>query len=287
MNDCATVIVGHLLRERTDETDTLLRRQLAPLLVHEPIYPIADAITRFNARVGLLVGLAALAVIPGVEARTTPAATIAARQRIFGIENVNAANGKVRQDRVVFSWLTNATFAAAMKGHIVLLDTFVTRLETTPGRTPLVIQDLVDLRPDAIFLGHGHFDHADNAAYIAQETAAIIYASPETCDNITINATNNYNNGYTLAPAVTCKPLTDRGSLPGKEVVSINDFEPEVSITAFKHLHSTNTGVTDPDAVAIVSYLQHNQPRALIPITSQQWQWRAHPSSGRLASTMP
>jgi hypothetical protein len=30
---------------------------------------------------------------------------------------------------VVFSWLTNATFGAAMKGHVVLLDSFVTRLE--------------------------------------------------------------------------------------------------------------------------------------------------------------
>ena len=70
------------------------------------------------------------------------AAMIAARQKIFGIENVNATNGKVRDDRVVFSWLTNATFAAAMKGHVVLLDSFVTRLEVMPGRTPIVIQDL-------------------------------------------------------------------------------------------------------------------------------------------------
>jgi hypothetical protein len=83
------------------------------------------------------------------------AAMIAARQKIFGIENVNATNGKVRDDRVVFSWLTNATFAAAMKGHVVLLDSFVTRLEVMPGRTPIVIQDLLDLKPEAIFLGHG------------------------------------------------------------------------------------------------------------------------------------
>jgi hypothetical protein len=209
--------------------------------------------TKCRLRVGLLAGLMALGAIPGADAKTTSAAMIAARQRVFGIENVNTGNGKVRPDRVVFSWLTNATFAAAMKGHVVLLDSFVTRLETTPGRTPLVIQDLVDLKPEAIFLGHGHFDHADNAAYIAQETGAIIYASPETCDNMAIDATNNYNNGYTLVPAVVCKALTERGSVPGKEVVSINDFEPEVSISAFKHLHSTNTGVTDPDAVPIAA----------------------------------
>ena len=99
--------------------------------------------------------------------KSNDAALIAARQKFFGLENVNDKTGKVRDDRVVFSWLTNATFAAAMKGHVVLLDTFVTRLEIMPGRTPFVIQDLVDLKPEAIFIGHGHFDHADNAAFIA------------------------------------------------------------------------------------------------------------------------
>src|SRR3984885_3853463 len=181
------------------------------------------------------------------------AAMIAARQKIFGAANVNENNGKVRDDRVVFSWLTNATFAASVKGHVVLLDTFVTRLEIKPGRTPLVIQDLVDLKPEALFIGHGHFDHADNAAYIAQETGAVIYATPETCDNMHVDATNNFNNGFTLVPTVVCKTITDRGSTPGKQVIAINDFEPAVSISVFKHLHSTNTGVTDPDAVPIAA----------------------------------
>jgi hypothetical protein len=140
-----------------------------------------------------------------------------------------------------------------VKGHVVLLDTFVTRLEVQPGRTPFVIQDLVDLKPEYIFIGHGHFDHADNAAFIAQQTGAVIFASPETCDNMAIDATNNYNRHYSLVPTVTCKPLTSRGSIPGAEVVAIHDLEPEVSISAFKHLHSTNTGATDPDAVPIAA----------------------------------
>jgi len=169
--------------------------------------------------------------------KSKDAALIAARQKFFGSENVNDKTGKVREDRVAFSWLTNATFAAAMKGHVVLLDSFVTRLEVMPGRTPFVIQDLVDLRPEAISLGHG----------------AVIYATPETCDNMHIDATNNFNNGYTLVPTVNCKTITDRGSTPGKEIVQINAFEPAVSISAFKHLHSTNTGVTDPDAVPIAA----------------------------------
>jgi hypothetical protein len=190
---------------------------------------------------------------PVIAKTHSSSALIAARQKIFGPENIDARSGAVREDRVIFSWLTNATFAASVKGRVVLLDTYVTRLEVQPGRTPFVIQDLVDLEPEYIFIGHGHFDHADNAAYIAQQTGAIIFASPETCDNMAIDATNNYNSHYTLAPTVTCKPVTSRGSLPGAEIVAINDLEPYVSISAFKHLHSTNTGVTDPDAVPIAA----------------------------------
>src|SRR6202046_2529969 len=196
---------------------------------------------------------ASLSAISTTQAVGKPssAAIIAARQKIFGLQNVNAKNGKVRDDRVVFSWLTNATFAASMKGHVVLLDSFVTGLEVMPGGTPIGIQDLLDLKPEAIFLGHGHFDHADNAAYIAQETGAVIYATPETCDNMKIDATNNFDNGYTLVKTVVCNTLTERGSLPGAEIVGVNDFEPDISISVFKHLHSTNTGVNDPDAVPI------------------------------------
>jgi L-ascorbate metabolism protein UlaG (beta-lactamase superfamily) len=190
---------------------------------------------------------------PAIAKTHTSPAVIAARQKIFGLENVDPRNGTVREDRVVFSWLTNATFAAAVKGHVLLLDTYVTRLEVQPGRTPFVIQDLVDVDPDFIFIGHGHFDHADNAAYIAQQTGAIIFASPDTCDNMAIDATNNLGRGYTTVPTVTCKPLTSRGSLPGAEIVPIHDLEPFVSVSAFRHLHSTNTGVTDPDAVPIAA----------------------------------
>jgi hypothetical protein len=200
------------------------------------------------------VGLLSASLTEPVIAKTHPsAAVIAARQKVFGLENVDPRNGAVREDRVVFSWLTNATFAAAVKGHVLLLDTYVTRLEVQPGRTPFVIQDLVDLDPDYIFIGHGHFDHADNAAYIAQQTEAIIFASSETCDNMAIDAINNYSNHYTVVSTVTCKPLTSRGSLPGAEIVAIHDLEPEVSVSVFKHLHSTNTGVTDPNAVPIAA----------------------------------
>jgi len=68
-----------------------------------------------------------------------------------------------------------------------------------------------------------------------------------------IDATNNFKNGYSLVSTVACRTLTGRGSLPGAEIVAINDFEPDVRISLFKHLHSTNTGVSDPTAVPIAA----------------------------------
>ena len=96
--------------------------------------------------------------------------TIAARQRFFGVENVDPKNGKVRDDRVIFSWITNAGYTVSFRGRVVLLDTYINRFEVPPTsgpdlrRTPFGAQDLIDLHPEAIFLGHGHGDHADNAA---------------------------------------------------------------------------------------------------------------------------
>src|SRR5262249_7076535 len=157
-------------------------------------------------------------------------------------------SGRVRDDRVIFSWITNASFAASVKGRIVLLDTFVTRLEVTQGRTPFVIQDLVDLRPEALFIGHGHFDHADNAAYISKLTGATIYASPETCDNMQLDAARIFGAGTT----VHCVSITSRGSIPGSQIVTIRQLETVATIKAFKHLHSTNTVPQDPSFPPVV-----------------------------------
>jgi len=60
-------------------------------------------------------------------------------------------------------------------------------------RTPILPQDFIDVGPEAIFLGHGHGDHPDNAAYLAKWTGATIYASPETCDVMQQDVTRMWN----------------------------------------------------------------------------------------------
>src|SRR5262245_23078115 len=189
---------------------------------------------------------------------------IAARQKFFGIENVDS-KGRVRKDKVIFSWATNTTYVASVLGRIILLDSYINRpeLPTTPidtRRTPILPQDFIDARPEAIFLGHGHGDHADNAAYVAKWTGATIYASPETCDVMQQDVTrmwndpNANNGGAKMIPngdPVNCVGVVPRNSPPGEytgtlanptggttRVRRINQFDPQICILTFKHIHS-------------------------------------------------
>jgi hypothetical protein len=188
--------------------------------------------------------------------------TIAARARFFGAENVDERNGEVRADRVIFSWVTNASLAVSVRGRIVLLDTYINRPELPPEagapdlrRSPISIQELIALAPEAIFLGHGHGDHADNAAYIAKLLNIPIYASPETCDVMQADVRrmfadpNTVNGGVRIVPnnlPVSCISPISRGSIPGFEIVNIHQLDPVACIVAFKHIHS-GTVPTDPN----------------------------------------
>src|SRR4051812_43445317 len=218
-------------------------------------------------------------------ASAADAATVAPRQKFFGAENVDVATGAVKKDKVIFSWATNATYAVSILGRIVLLDTYIHRAElpTTPSdfrRSPMLPQDFVDLHPEAIFLGHGHGDHADNAAYISKLTGAVIYASPETCDAMQADVTRMFNDpnanngGARIIPdanPVPCTPVVSRGSVPGAEVVHLTQLEPLACVVAFKHIHS-GTAPVDPSFphVTINNIADQREPQlypALSPFT--------------------
>src|SRR5215467_275900 len=210
----------------------------------------------------IALAIAALGFAMSSSASAAPPASadlIRARQLFFGIENVNATSGEVDNQKVIFSWITNASYAVSLKGRIVLLDSYVHRAETVPGRTPFVVEDLVTLQPEAIFLGHGHFDHADNAAFISGTLGIPIYASAETCVAMQTDAATLYNNGVIQSPTVDCRDVTTTGSTPGAEIVNIKQLEPLACITAFRHLHST-TVPQDTD-FPIVPVINDSDPR--------------------------
>jgi hypothetical protein len=175
------------------------------------------------------------------------AETIAARTRFFGYDAVDQQNGRVDKDKVVVSWFSVASFAMAARGHVVLLDSYIYRLADKPGYVPAVLKDLVDLKPEAIFIGHGHGDHSDNAAYIAAKTGAKLFGAAEHCAAFAGDLQRMITAGTLPAgSSISCTSLTTAGSVPGTEVSTINDLYPHVCITSFKHLHSGASPV-DPN----------------------------------------
>ncbi|MGY8524461.1 hypothetical protein [Paracidovorax citrulli] len=200
---------------------------------------VAAAIPAQAAAQAVAQGLDEAAALRGDPAAL--AAMIKARQHFFGPENVDERTGRVREDKVIFSWFGVASFAVAAKGRVFFLDSYIYRLADQRAYVPATVQDLVDVRPEAIFIGHGHGDHADNAAYIARLTGATIYGAAEHCTAMQGDAARIFGAGTT----VRCRALTTPGSAPGAEVRTVNALAPDLCVTSWKHVHSATVPV-DP-----------------------------------------
>ena len=97
------------------------------------------------------------------ELKPLSAETVSARQKFFGLDNVNPSTGALRRDRVILSWTGVSSFAASFRGHVVFLDAYIVReggapLPTSPwpsiryiGSTP---EELAALKPELILFGH-------------------------------------------------------------------------------------------------------------------------------------
>lgn len=167
--------------------------------------------------------VATLAAVPG----RADANMIALRQRYFGAENVDPSNGAVRADRVILSWVGVTNFAAAIGGHVVMLDAWVPRGEYS-GYVPSSPGELAALDPEFVFVGHSHFDHAADAAPIAAASGATVVGTPEHCAQIRSQA----------APtAITCVDAVAAGTQPGAEG-TLDGVLSGVGIRTLKHIHS-------------------------------------------------
>jgi hypothetical protein len=208
-------------------------------------------------RKAIVIALAALGAVAAMSSALAAAdpAMIAARQKIFGFENVDPKTGDVDKDKIVFSWLGHVTAAVSIRGRVIMLDTYIPRIEVAPGRTPFVVRDLVELKAEAAFIGHGHSDHADNAAFIAAKNGMTLYMTPEACGTAQIALTRMKNDPFMQADpfyaipqgtTINCVGVTTAGSVPGTEVVKIDQLDPLACILGFRALHSVALPA-DPD----------------------------------------
>lgn len=188
-----------------------------------------------------------------VRAPADLAATIAERSRFFGAENVDQRTGALPRDEVHLVWVSVATFAAAIDGHVVLFDAYIHKAEEERAYVPATTQDLIALHPEAILLGHGHYDHGQLTGQIAAATGATVVGTRGHCEQASADA------GEQLACVVAFEPDAAFGA------VRTIDVLPGVCTTALLHVHSaaeppdpsrdpTNPAVGVPDPSVV---LQH------------------------------
>lgn len=158
---------------------------------------------------------------------------IEARQNFFGEKYVDSQTGEIDKNKVIVSWFGVSNFAAAINGHVVLLDTWIPGGEDSTY-VPTSPEELVQLKPAAVFIGHAHYDHADYAAEIVEKTGAVLVGTPEHCEIIKKDAEN--------PELINCLDAVGAKAEPG-EKGSLTFLE-GIEITALSHVHS---GLKLPD----------------------------------------
>ncbi|MBN1580993.1 MAG: MBL fold metallo-hydrolase [Anaerolineae bacterium] len=79
---------------------------------------------------------------------------------------------------LAFRWLGTAGFQLRLGTVTILIDPFLSRSQDAFPNLNLTIHDLA---ADAIFVTHGHFDHACDVPTVALHTRAPVYASAVVC----------------------------------------------------------------------------------------------------------
>lgn len=154
-----------------------------------------------------------------------PASVQAARRRILGPDATDP-------EQVKLWWYGVSSFIVAAGGHLFLLDAWEV-VGLHKDYVPIGREDLVALKPEAIFIGHGHFDHAGDMGYVAGHTGATLIAGEATCANAKAQAARDGNQdnfnclllGNALEPAI--------GS-----VQQINVWADMAPVTVLRHVHS-------------------------------------------------
>lgn len=148
-----------------------------------------------------------------------------ARQRILGIDTLDP-------DQVKVWWYGVSSFIVSAGGHLFLLDAWEV-VGIHKGYVPISRDDLVALKPEAIFIGHGHFDHAADAGYIASRTGAALIAGDTVCDQARADAANTPN-----GMPFRCLRLGLDADHPAGTVLPARIFANMSDVHIIKHTHS-------------------------------------------------
>lgn len=147
-------------------------------------------------------------------------------------------------------WYGVSSYIASIGGHLVLLDAWES-VGLQEGVVPVRREDLAALKPEAIFIGHGHFDHAADTGFIAGRTGAAVVAGQTVCDLARDRALSS--GGEKDFPCLVLGSAEQPG--PGS-TQGIRVFSDVEEVQVLQHVHS---------AAEPADLLQGGQPVVFVP----------------------
>lgn len=138
----------------------------------------------------------------------------------------------LREDRVTLHWVGVSSFVATVAGHLLLFDAWEI-VGMHRDVLPIGREELAALEPEAILIGHGHFDHAADVGYVAGLSGATVVGSQEICDRAREDARyDGVDDGFRCAITGTADTPA-----PGTSQ-TLQLFTDLAPITVLQHVHS-------------------------------------------------
>lgn len=191
------------------------------LLVTVPLLGLPEA--PVSAQAATRIPLAEFSPLPPAGQVEVPAEAQAARDRLLG-----PLAGDPRH--VTLHWVGVSSFVMTIGGHLILLDAWEP-VGIQAGYVPLGREDLAALRPEAVLVGHGHFDHAADVGFVAGRSGAVVVGSEEICDIAERDAGRD-------GTTVTCAITGDASTPDPGTAQSLRLFADLAPVTVLQHIHS-------------------------------------------------
>lgn len=186
----------------------------------------------------------------------------AARDAILGPDATDPAFVKLW-------WAGVSSFIVSMGGHLFYFDAWEI-IGLHADYLPIGREELAAMAPEAILVGHGHFDHAADLGYIAGRNGSAVVGSQEICDLAREQADRDGN--ALLFPCLVTGSMTTPA--PGViQPVKLWADLPEVSI--LQHIHSAATNESDDPGTPFAPIAPESLLAYLLNLNTdpQEYQW--------------
>jgi uncharacterized protein (TIGR03382 family) len=145
---------------------------------------------------------------------------------------------------VTLHWTGVSSMVVTIHGHLLLFDAWQI-IGAVDNYLPLTRDDLAALDPEAVLVGHGHFDHAGDLGLVAGKSGAVVVGSEEIC-TVAVEGATREGVGTSFRCAIT-GTMTSPAMGVTQRLKLFADLAP---ISILQHVHSAATppgNGNDPD----------------------------------------